>query len=78
MRSPQTRFAALFILALAPASALLAADGDLDPTFSGDGLVTRGYPLDLPVADVRLAVEPGGGLLTSSRLSSSTVGVVRY
>ncbi len=30
------------------------------------------------MADVRLAVEAGGGLLTSSRLSSSTVGLVRY
>ncbi|MDQ1347451.1 MAG: hypothetical protein QG573_822 [Acidobacteriota bacterium] len=78
MRPSQIRFAALFVLAVAPATALLAADGDLDPTFSDDGQLTRAYPLDQPVADVRLAVEPGGGLLTSSRLSSSTVGLVRY
>jgi uncharacterized delta-60 repeat protein len=78
MRPYRIRFAALFVLALTPAAVLLAADGDLDPSFSLDGKLTRGYLFDLPVADVRLAVEPGGGLLTSSRLSSSTVGLVRY
>ncbi len=78
MRPNRIHFAALFVLALAPATALIAADGDLDLTFSADGKLTRGYPLDQVVADVRLAVEPGGGLLTSSRLSSTTVGLVRY
>lgn len=78
MRQNQLCFGVLFVFALAPAPAIFAADGALDDTFSADGLLTRGYPLDQPVADVRLAVEPGGGLLTSSRLSSSTVGLVRY
>ncbi len=77
-------FRALVALALAglplvaPTGDLHAADGDLDTSFSNDGKLTRAYPLDQPVADVRLAVEPGGGLLTSSRLSTSTVGLVRF
>lgn len=78
MRPNRTCFTVLVLLALAPTRPLLAADGDLDPSFSLDGKLTRAYPFDQPVADVRLAVEPGGGLLTSSRLSSTTVGLVRY
>lgn len=82
MRYPSFRVAIVLALAcaplLSPASTLFAADGALDPTFSTDGMLTRGYPLAGPAADVRLAVEAGGGLLTSTRLDSTTVGLVRY
>lgn len=57
---------------------LQAADGDLDGDFGDGGLVTRGYPFDGQVADVRMAIEPGGAILTSTCLDSDSVGIVRF
>ncbi len=53
-------------------SPALGVAGDLDPTFSGDGTVTTGFPGNAAASGV--AVQADGKIVAAGRASDSTTG----
>lgn len=67
------------LLALASAHAASAADGALDPSFAGAGVVTT--PLGDDAAATALALRPGGGIVVAGRggeAGATDLSVARY
>jgi uncharacterized delta-60 repeat protein len=57
-------------------SPALGVAGDLDPTFSGDGTVTTGFPGSAAASGV--AVQADGKIVAAGRASDSTTGDTRF
>jgi len=79
---PRTFLLTLIALNLALASTAIAAPGDFDPTFSGDGLVHTNLSGDVPVADEAfgVAVQEDGRIVAVGAAGGSggRIAAVRY